>query len=266
MKIYLAGKIQKNDWRGKLVYGLEDLMPEEWHKTVTLDMDGLSKYVGPFFVACDHGCAHGGNGHGAAGGACSGVAISQDDVRRKSLAGIKACDLLIVRADADFATAYGTIAEIGIAHALRKAVVIVREARLPWSAFHDQWFSFGCADMVIDSRDHVETINDLLRMLAGLKGIGPTVKYLLSIIHNFYKPRLDNADAVQWELDRFKMRELDEREYRERQVDAENLARLQKASEPVLAIPSATTKTNAGPYEIETTVSVAEKPAEDWKN
>ena len=71
MKIYLAGKIKKNDWRGALVPWLEDLMPEDWHKTVTLDMDGRNEYVGPFFVACDHGCAHGSNGHGAVGGGCS---------------------------------------------------------------------------------------------------------------------------------------------------------------------------------------------------
>ena len=79
MKIYLAGKIGKNDWRHDIVgtclsdacsdfyaYGRQDETAQiamEWPvlpKAIFAEYD----YTGPYFVACDHGCFHGIGTHG----------------------------------------------------------------------------------------------------------------------------------------------------------------------------------------------------------
>lgn len=74
MKIYLAGKITKtDDWRGailgphrpgSMVVGSEDW---RWHAQ-KLTIFGEHDYTGPFFMSCDHGCAHGPTSHGVGAG------------------------------------------------------------------------------------------------------------------------------------------------------------------------------------------------------
>lgn len=256
MKIYLAGKITKNGWRRHLVDGLEGVMQEDWIKVKSLNMITGDEYVGPFFVACDHGCSHGDNTHGADGSCmCDGRDITDKQVLAKATAGIKACDLFIVWVDGDFQSAYGTIAEIGMAHALGKPIVVVRGANLPENTASHAWFSLTCADMVLEGVEPATTIERVLLMLGSLKVQRGEMKGILRSIHQFYESCL--ARAVDFE-NRCRSRQC--------QTDIENLERLQKASKPVLAIPSVITKTNAGAYDIETTVSVVEKPAEDWKN
>jgi hypothetical protein len=59
-RVYLAGKIAIHDWRHLLVPGLNNASAtESW-----LPADKFV-YVGPFFIACRHGCYHGRNQHGA---------------------------------------------------------------------------------------------------------------------------------------------------------------------------------------------------------
>ncbi len=75
--VYLAGKIARNDWRHRIV--------EDGNKSVHSKLrnhsfeengpylnftfsDKLFRYVGPFFVACDHSCYHGRTTHGVGNG------------------------------------------------------------------------------------------------------------------------------------------------------------------------------------------------------
>lgn len=87
MKIYLAGKINKNCWRHSIVTGLKNASsplpafvetePEPGHGQ-QLDLPewpvlknaifGCHDYVGPYFRSCDHGCFHGDGRHGVAAG------------------------------------------------------------------------------------------------------------------------------------------------------------------------------------------------------
>lgn len=87
MKIYLAGKINKNCWRHSIVAGLGNAsspLPafvegvSEFGHGTQLDLPewpvlknaifGHHDYVGPYFRSCDHGCFHGDGRHGVAAG------------------------------------------------------------------------------------------------------------------------------------------------------------------------------------------------------
>ena len=59
LRVYLAGKISKNDWRHQLIAGLRN---HSWEDG-PLTQSGFT-YVGPFFISCDHGGFHGPNTHG----------------------------------------------------------------------------------------------------------------------------------------------------------------------------------------------------------
>lgn len=73
MKIYLAGKVAKGDWRHQFVPELRNVLDHEvvdasdvtvlWPRFI---QGFLSQhdYVGPFFASCDHGCSHAPTSHG----------------------------------------------------------------------------------------------------------------------------------------------------------------------------------------------------------
>jgi hypothetical protein len=105
-RIYLAGKIAKHDWRHDLVAGLRGAE----HKDGPLDCRAFI-YVGPFFVACDHGCRHGPGTHGVAGNGCDGVPITRAEVFARNQALIASADLVFAYIDAP--ECYGTMVEIG---------------------------------------------------------------------------------------------------------------------------------------------------------
>ncbi len=112
------------------------------------------EFVGPFPVSCDHRCFHGDNSHGCGGNddpPCNGGSrITEKDIFEKCLSGIRSCDLFFVWADLDFKTAYGTIFEIGIAHALGKQIVTVCHPGLDAKDF---WFVFEKAKWLLVNRD-----------------------------------------------------------------------------------------------------------------
>lgn len=192
MKIYLAGKIGKNDWRHKLVPGLRDDIEGErgWKQTRELPMileHAEHTYVGPFFISCDHGCYHGTNGHGAMGGYCIGNdGITRTQILAKCRSGIRACDLFVVWAGSDFASAYGTIAEIGLASALAKPIVIIRKSGLPEETFRDIWFPLSLASMTMESPEPVEAVDDLLYLLDKAKGAPETIQGFLQAVDLCY--------------------------------------------------------------------------------
>ena len=136
---YLAGKISQNDWR---FYSPGFVYPEDIKKGIDFDVNDNLTITGPFFIACDHGCYHGPNKHGVGAvnslpsifnmgieksdeeyAGCMGTFFSREDV-------LNICKMQIDKADILFAyidksDCYGTLAEIGYAHALGKDIVIV---------------------------------------------------------------------------------------------------------------------------------------------
>jgi hypothetical protein len=158
-RIYLAGKIGKNDWRHSLVPGLRGAIaggPEGdlFNSSFALDC-GNYIYAGPFFVSCDHGCGHGAGRHGAIGKGCL-IDSYMDDPLPKWRARIFNINLHRLRA-ADFvfayiesADAYGTLIELGMAHAWGIQIAL----RLPppnddiWHANADMWMASRTARQI----------------------------------------------------------------------------------------------------------------------
>lgn len=151
LRIYLAGPIGKHCWRHCLVPGLRDALysgdaPDfrdvldtcnkhealPCYQAVNRQLEfkiGSHFYVGPFFIACDHGCAHGSNSHGVAAGGKENSCITagdggftQDQVREFCRSQIDSADLIFAWIDRELA--YGTIWELGYATARNKDIVV----------------------------------------------------------------------------------------------------------------------------------------------
>lgn len=130
--VYLAGKISKTDWRCKIT-GFEPLYDVYEHidpGQIEAVNESLS-VTGPFFIACDHGCYHGDGTHGVGAitsfqsdewGGCLGNFFTKDEVLEICKKQIESAE--IVFAYIDCYDCYGTLAEIGYAHALGKDIVI----------------------------------------------------------------------------------------------------------------------------------------------
>lgn len=107
-RVYIAGKISKNDFRHRLVPGLahHSFGQEE---IITLDFI----YVGPFFVSCDHGCYHGKGTHGVMNelGCQEVLEHTRLDVISNNNAAIDRADVVFVYITAT--DCYGTLVEIG---------------------------------------------------------------------------------------------------------------------------------------------------------
>lgn len=202
IRVYLAGKISKNDWRNKLVYQLKGIVPEEWWETVSLPMSHRGfEYVGPFFVSCDHGCAHGSNQHGAKESCFDGDGggISHADVLGKGFSGVRACDLFIAWVGSDFKSAYGTITEIGMASALGKPIVIIREAGLADAAISDAWYPLGCSCLTLESKDPVTAIKALLRTVAGAVDVKAAIALISGSLRNLAQMHFTYVEPTKWQ-------------------------------------------------------------------
>jgi hypothetical protein len=153
VKIYLAGKITKNGWRESLVKELRDSF--DWEDDMTqiarwpVLFNGIAPdvhYTGPYFIRCDHGCYHGDNQHGV--GLKNGGCSENYNLRQRHI--IRLCKRAILDSDFVFAwidspDCYGTIAEIGIAHAAGVRIHIAGPAR-----FDELWFLYGLTDFTPD--------------------------------------------------------------------------------------------------------------------
>jgi len=147
-KIYLAGKITRHGWRDAIVNqcdmednaSFEDWRFQqadcgsgitwiEWASTDEISSLGswrlrVSEYydiTGPFFVGEHYGPTHDQSTHASEVG-YERPATARQQVRRLCLDAIRRSD--VVFAWLDDPTAYGTIAEIGYAHALGKRIVL----------------------------------------------------------------------------------------------------------------------------------------------
>jgi Nucleoside 2-deoxyribosyltransferase len=169
--LYCAGKISPCDWRNGL-FNTRDIGYDDDGRGWSVFNEpprfrGLGsggdhpdwRYAGPFFIGCDHSCGHGPATHGCATnepeddqlffggtGACGGCissgqgAPSRYEVLEASLAGIRAADVVFVWIDHDFATAHGTMSEIGYAAALGKPIYSARSPAAAKTNLVEAWF------------------------------------------------------------------------------------------------------------------------------
>ena len=105
-RVYIAGKIGKNDFRHDLLPALRGWQGEDG----PLDCGDFS-YVGPFFRSCDHGCRHGPGLHGVAGLGCDAEFITQRTVKNLNQAGLASADLVFAFIQSP--DAYGSVWELG---------------------------------------------------------------------------------------------------------------------------------------------------------
>lgn len=155
LNVYLAGKITKDGWRVKHVpslrYAFSDSDLYDGRPWPVIE-DGISPflhYVGPFFTSCDHGCAHGNDSHGFAGGCMTTSDAMQyaeqphynklnfagkSEVAERCLKAIDLADYVVALISED---AHGTIAEIGYASAKGKQIVVCYTSE---EAAREAWF------------------------------------------------------------------------------------------------------------------------------
>lgn len=162
MRIYLAGKIAKNDWRHDLVVGLSNAIDTEatWDRWPVLErcMIGGHDYTGPFFISDDHGSAHGSETHGVDASGYSWISNSglkshdsPDEARQRRVVtickeAIKCSDLVF--AWLDDPTAYGTLVEIGYAVGVGVPVIVGIPAETTACGADPMWFAHLSANSV----------------------------------------------------------------------------------------------------------------------
>jgi hypothetical protein len=147
-KIYLAGKVTKHGWRDELVpdlrfawdgYASDRLADlDEW-PILPQGVLGQWDYVGPFFTACDHGCAHDRGIHASVPNPCEGGPTDRNNIFDRCMAALSHAD--VVFGWLDTTDCYGTLVELGAAYALKKRVLVAS----PTEALPDLWFSYLCA-------------------------------------------------------------------------------------------------------------------------
>ena len=144
---YAVGKITKNGWRTP--FGIE--MPnsfEEYLEARPVPTHHDFIYTGPFFCRCDHGCAHSGETHATAN--CSdGFEFRPERVFRRSEPQIRQSGFVFVWTgvgNGALDTAYGSLVEIGIAHALGKPILLGHH---PAADLRPFWFAVETAAAVV---------------------------------------------------------------------------------------------------------------------
>jgi len=158
-RVYLAGKISKNDWRHSLAH-LEWNDNGERPEWGPASMRGYAhlECVGPFFIRCDHGCAHGPSSHGVGanglGDGCLQSPLRRYQVVGRCLDAIDRCDVLF--AWVDDPTAHGTLVEIGYARAAGKFIVVATHPHISPTVQHDMWFAFSVATVTVTAAGPVE--------------------------------------------------------------------------------------------------------------
>lgn len=186
-RIYLAGKIAQNDWRhsvvpdlrnqfgsGECVQTVSGIAPTRNTGDWEFGPDPIKcpgfVYTGPFFVADDHGCAHGPTSHGAVGvmwdevveGRPIDLKPQRAAAHRNALRGIRQATAVFAWLGGDDAlTAYGTFSEIGYAAALGTPVYIGTDRPLD----PELWFVTMHACQVITAPDPVSAFEQALTAL-----------------------------------------------------------------------------------------------------
>lgn len=149
-KIYLAGKITKNNWRNRV---LNTSRIDELN--VPYIIENKFKYTGPYFLSCDHGCFHGEKTHGRRiedECCCSDVYINESRQTTISKCYKWIDDADIVFCWIDDITAYGTFTEIGYATAKNKIIYIACDKKIEKESL-DIWFPLLSSDVLIYESD-----------------------------------------------------------------------------------------------------------------
>jgi hypothetical protein len=162
MKIYLAGKVTKNGWRESIlehrarlgvgsVFRSRDALGGCVWPVLANAVLGEHDYTGPYTISCGHGCAHGDDTHGVAGGeedylgreshdtqSCIDVDWTRGNIFEACISAIRRSDLVF--AWLDDPSAHGTLVEIGYARGAGVPVAI----GIPDSGAPDLWFAERC--------------------------------------------------------------------------------------------------------------------------
>jgi hypothetical protein len=153
---YAIGKIAKNGWRTDF----DVTMPGTWEEYVSASVYPSRfgfDYCGPFFIACDHGCAHRTQSHATT--SCStGLEFRAAQVFAQSKRQIQQAGFVLVWAgigEDALDTAYGSLVEIGIALALNKPILL---AHHPDSDLRPFWFSVEAATAVVCAQGPIEVL------------------------------------------------------------------------------------------------------------
>lgn len=150
IKVYFAGKVTKNGWRQDIVdlrYEVPWALHWENQPFQQLIETGIEIYDdliyhGPYVFSCDHGCFHGDGNHGLGGKIeyeCGGnTPLTKSEI-------FELCKKLIATSDAIFCyldemNAYGTIFELGYAHALNIPIYLYYSDELKVREIRDLWF------------------------------------------------------------------------------------------------------------------------------
>ena len=165
MKIYLAGKISKNDWRSDVVdhclfpwdsFNMTDIASSvNGFPCSEKSIFGVHDYTGPYFVE-DHVRDDTENNHGVNITQCNWKHFHMKEARESLIA---FCKLAIAQSDLVFAwiddiTCYGTLVEIGYAIGCHIPVDVVFSSHLDVGDVEDLWFASGiCSDYILTNDD-----------------------------------------------------------------------------------------------------------------
>ena len=148
-KIYLAGKITKNGWRQTVcdirnevtLFDIEEGATDL--KTKEIPYNDHTVITGPFFISCDHGCFHGENTHGVQGNGCYELTFTETEVMQTCLHQIDKSDIVFAYIDSN--DCFGTLCEIGHAHAQGKQIIILFDTE---QRRREMWFAAQMANVV----------------------------------------------------------------------------------------------------------------------
>lgn len=145
VRVYLAGKVSRRDWRHGLVPCLEFVEGEiDWRLHHVIFSAGDSKLSllcsGPFFVGSGHGLGHGDATHGCAEGNSAPLSpVAREHVHTQCTNAIYNSD--VVLAWVDDLTCYGTIWELAYAQAIGVPTVVAMPKAMGQETANDLWFT-----------------------------------------------------------------------------------------------------------------------------
>jgi nucleoside 2-deoxyribosyltransferase len=151
--VYLAGKIKPHDWREHLIgpdVSIDAGPGAKWKLFDPCYLIELPTFVygGPFYVSCDHCCAHGAANHGVGASGDEAGCMTEwwgdkfdtprrvFEVNRRRIMGANAVFAFIDQPDC-----HGTLIELGMATELGKRIAVVFDKSLSAAAVKDLWMA-----------------------------------------------------------------------------------------------------------------------------
>ena len=185
LRVYLCGPIAKNCWRHKVpelrdAFSGDERPRESARHDVYTALPTITTgvvCVGPWFVGCDHGCAHGRSTHGTEGNGCLRDTLGEqhrDDVFQANVTRIRGADAVFAYIDRK--EAYGSAFEFGLAKALGKPIFIGFPAKGRWR--DDMWFAATAG--LGGPAGHVGSVELLWTKFCRILGVGKGMKVELS--------------------------------------------------------------------------------------